>query len=583
MAFDVQTLRSLRISLRAHLGHSTGSTTSEGEFDAFLAKTVDEVRATEFEHTIAGSARTIRSGRLDKKICTLVVTVSGVGHPDLILDGEEMTQVIRARVIDTQGDEVPLLPIVDLGLADALLTAGKRGASVRVAGIVLSVPKISSKHPRDARVNARVGVLAITSVENTYSHLDAMAASETEREQAADMISRARGGCVSFLREAITKQLNLVHIPRQQELLECVALQSLGCGDIGQTPGTIHILVEGPPGSGKKILSSGAELLHPRFEQVMPGRTSIAGLMGPSIRAPGGWTFEPGTLARATGGVTIIQDAHVWSAGELREHAPTLQHVIEDGQVRAAGMSRGGTSTARTSLLIDVNRTTDLLGNGRVAPILNEMPLLSRIDFLLRISSTATESWDVGAQLLSRHSLPTPELRGLRLAPAVVATLRDRHPVIDLGPVSALLKAGYETLYEDFEPFLQKHEQLASALSRRMAVSISKICAAATRGSDKSVAEEEHAQVALRAAREKLTFIRDHVVQLSKCPEGPPDVGQWLVEQTGTHTPESLAKHYREETGHTVSERTVRRRLVELDCKRAGKGQYQLPGTEEES
>jgi len=579
MASDEALLRLLRKSLMVYLAESTGMACSDERIEPQLAELLSPL-SKDPAPPIAGTGRTIRACKDSGRGCTLMATVAGIGNPEIVVVDGESTEVVSARLTDPEGADVPTLPVTDPDVAASLLAAGRGGQPVRIAGVVLSLPKPVVRHRGAASGgDARIGKLVVTSVERHYSHLDAMAATEAERAEAADRIDRAKGDCVDLLRDALFEQLRLVPAPGLSELLNWVILQAFGCADIGQTPGTIHVLLVGPPGQGKKIPSLAAEALHPTAAHVMPGRASLAGLMGPAVRSADGWTFEPGILARGTGGVTIMQDTQAWSQGELRELAPILQHAIEDGQVRAGGIAGGRTMTARTALLLDANRTVDVLGAGRIAPILRQLPLLSRIDLLLGIDADASASWATGAAMLA----PPPAFRirtsRPRVIPAVVATLRDRHPTIDLSEVWSPMKAGYEALFGEFEPFLVRHEEVAAALSRRMAISMQKICAAAARAADAPIARAEHADVALRAARLKLMFVRDLVVHLSKCPEGAPDIGQWIRGQAGALGPEELAERYRVETGHMVSARTVRRRLLELGCSRAGKGLYLLPAS----
>ena len=526
----------------------------------------------------AEMARDISAGRRQGQRCRVMGTVSKVSSPHRFFDTRSVPKIrreyIEVSLVDIRGDQVPTLQIVDCDHAETLLEASRSGTPILVEGVNIELPELSPRAQEWGLHGIRQsGYLLIDQVSTSYTHLDAIAATEDERAEAKAWLKRAHRTVRTSLTSILLQNLGIITGSYLDDLLEQVVVQATGTGTIGSTPGTIHMLVIGPPGHGKKLLGETAAIINPTFVEVMPGRTSVPGLTG--MARQGG---SPGALTRASGGVTNIQDAHAYSENEMKSLAPVLQHVMEDGEVRIGGMTGGQTRTAQTGLLIDANRSTALQGSGPCPPILDQLPLKTRFDFISEIEMDIAASWEIGSKILATGTAGVAvSASWKRRLQVLVATLRDRNPIIDLDSVEDQLTGGYKQLADDFSEFLHNHPLVASSLARRMAVSIKKVTSASARSQDRSTADASDAQFALDAARQKLTFIRNHVVRLSTCPKAEgPEPTSWLRQKSGEFKPSELVEEYEAETGHTVSERTFRRHLQKLGAKQAGKGLYRL-------
>jgi len=506
-----------------------------------------------------------------------VVTIPGVDRP---------AEAVSVALADLAGRTIEALDVVGmekLALVDAAFHGGR---PAQFLGTSLLVPTVTA---RRVDLSRRQFVFAIADVRPADDPMDLLGATPEEVLAAATNVqTQFPGGVAKAMYDGFVAAVGIVgeHGTALADALEAVQLQACSCGYVMHSPGRLHILLVGPPGHGKKLASVFAETLNPTFEIVSPSRCTPAGLVGPAVRVAGGWSSEPGVLARAADGVVCMQDAHDWPLRQVRDIAPLLYQWMEDGNVAGAGVAGGHGYATSAALLIDANRAEHAFrGRVKEIPILGLVPLLSRVDVIIEVPVDLDHAFGVGGQMLgglaqsNERSLSPAFVRKMRLA---VATLRKRHPVIDLDPVRVALAARYAALRADNAELFATSPMLVASMARRLVVQMGRLVAASARANDRSVATEHDVTVAMRMVQRKLEFLRLASVRLSDCP--PADKmrrEEWLVGEFGGQQvqTEDLIIAWEEQTGERVDERTMRRSLRDVDAARKGRGLYEVPAS----
>jgi hypothetical protein len=254
--------------------------------------------------------------------------------------------------------------------------------------------------------------------------------------------------------------------------------------------------------------------------------------------------------------------------------APILQEVMEDGVVRDA-VAGGVERPASAALLLDMNRNAHVGAAGESA-LLAVRPVLSRADLLAEIPPDAEQAWSVARSMIDRiGSRPMsleadPRVRALRV---LVATLRDRHPQIDLDPARDHLGAVFDAIRAANADVIA-NEPEAGDLPARLVISLARYTTAAARGAGRSAADASDVDAALPFVQLKLKFLKMHrpVVVKRTTP------GDFAAQRAGEPVrAEDLAAEYAEETGEACSERTMRRHLRKAGASRVGPNLYLLP------
>jgi hypothetical protein len=507
---------------------------------------------------------------------------------DVVPVQEEATCV---RIRDLAGSEVWSLEVLGPELLDKLQDARRIGLPVEFLCMPIAVPALLDVKRPDAKLGIeRLDiVLHILDVRPSSSTLNMIAATHDERQDAEErrMALAADGRApLDELTDALVDHLGIAatdEFPLLRDLVEFAVLQSLSIGRITHASGRLHLLLVGPPGQGKKLVGVAARALNPFCSELSAAKVSPAGLIGASHYASGGWASKPGLLPNAAHGVALLQDAHGWSEATVRQIGPILQEVIEDGVVRSA-VAGGVERAAPVGLIIDVNRTAHLdagVARRPEAAILRLRPLLSRVDVIAEIPEDPDRAWRVGQRMYERlvvhqeGAAEPPWVRPLRL---LVATLRDRHPTIDLGPVRAAMEAVHERLHADNRDVLALLAE-AGDIPTRLAISFGRLVAASARAHDRSVASEADVEVALKFLNLKLRYLKMHTAKpVSERPDVQESRQEWVRQKGGMSVSASdLATRYHHETGVEVSSRTIRRDFMALGAKRVGKDRWLLP------
>ena len=499
-------------------------------------------------------------------------------------DGQtEDVEAIHIKIEDRQGEHLNTLAIVGRHLVDLVSDVSRAGQSAEFLGVAvpmvvhLNGPQLFYFHVVDVRVSK--------------CHLDLLGATDDERARAEQDLAELRLRdlpIIDSILDDLVQGLDVVALeefPFLGQLLTFTILQALSCGSIGDSPARLHLMLVGPPGQGKKLIGLAARAMNPVCAELSGAKISLAGLIGASHLAAGGWKSTPGALARAANGVAVLQDAHAWRLSEVTKVAPVLQELIEDGVVRDT-VAGGRTRQAPTSLVIDLNRTAQvgLAGMAKEAAIIRIRPLLSRVDLLAEIPADVGRSWGVGekmyAKLGKRRALQPDWMRALQVA---IATLRDRHPIIDLDDVTELMRQTHETIREKNRLQIE-HMPEAGDIPVRLAITFARLVAAYARGSDRSRATADDVAKAAEFLRVKLDFLKmcgpDPVADPAAAP-AKQSRADWVAHNAQTPvSPKNLKEQYEVETGNSVSEKTIKRDLENLGAKKVARGTFVVPPPE---
>ena len=510
------------------------------------------------------------------------LTAESPRHQTLMVEDEGWASVPTRSVslLTTSGAHVACLPVVGPQVWDLPLAA-----PVTVLGRMARVP-VDRRFSPEAKFDRFEAQLCIETVEECRSHLDLIGATPKERERTEAVVRKlaeCEGGLYDNFARQVREALGILETGHALRLAQyAVILQAFGGDDrVGQSPGRTSVLLVGPPGQGKKTLTTIARCLNSAFVEMSPERATAAGLCGPSHRARTGWASTPGAIAHAANGVLALQDAHSWTPSKLNSLAPILQTVMEDGAVRNQGVSGGSDYSANVGLLLDANRHEQVIRGTRTkTPILCHGPLLSRFDSIIELPLDVDGAWARGGKLvtaLAGQQETHPQLA--RTCQLVVAYLKDKHPAIDTGGVGEALEHIHQELFDAYRHRLEVDPNLAAAMPNRLAVQLVRWTRAYARANDRSVATVEDTEAANTLADAKLKFVCQAVetnVRMSECPNH--QIDHVILQRAGeTVTPAEIVDAVRQDLGREINERTARRHLKQLG-EAVKHGHYAIPG-----
>jgi len=460
-----------------------------------------------------------------RKAVRIVGTIAELTAPQVLrvdVDGKPMeVEAVCVRIADASGQSMWSLDVLGKDLVDRLHRCWCAGAATEFLAVPIALPiAVGGKKPSFALDESRMNFfLHLRDLRTCASAFDLLAANTTERARAEEILRslRRRGVTpIAFLYETVVRLIGavgLVSFPLLVTLLRFAAFQALSCGHIDHASGRLHAIVPGPPGVGKGLLQLAAKLLNLLYVQVSPTKVSAAGLVGASHNTAAGWVSSAGAMARASGGVLLLQDAHGWGPAIVRQLAPVLQEVMEDGLVRDS-VAGGVVREAGSSLLIDLNRFQHLGSDphtgGAEAALLGVRPVLSRADLLCDIPPDAERAWAVGRAMCDavgtgRERLEgSVEVRELRL---LVALLRDRHPHVDITGVREDLGNAFDRVYEANRTFIRATPE-SGDVPVRLAITFARFISAIARSHDRSHAEPADVDEAAEYVNLKLNFLK---------------------------------------------------------------------------
>jgi hypothetical protein len=528
----------------------------------------------------------------------IAVSVADVHEPSMVLvpnaDGSRShVEASAVRVVDRSGDSIWSLDLLGPASAAKLQQMKRTGGTIEILCVPVALPgKIDAKKKiTNVAAERRTFFVHILDLRTSTSALDLLGATAAERGEAREQLARLQRDQVipgAFILDQLVEGLNVVGLsefPLLEDILQLQVLQALSTGHVDHAPGRLHCMVVGPPGQGKKLVGLAAKALNPVTSEMSPTKASPAGLIGASHHSVDGWKSTPGCIPRAAGGVALLQDAHGWDETTVRKLAPILQEVLEDGVVRDS-VAGGTKRLADTSIVMDLNRAAQVGLAGGEAPIQRVRPVLSRFDVIFEIPEDAPRAWGVAGQLCSSvqvRAAGIEEAAWIRRMRLLVATLRDRHIVIDLDPVRDLMAEVHEEIWSKNEPLFASRPD-AGDVPVRLVISMTRLIAASARARDSSVASPEDVQLAEKFVNYKLEYLQLH----STRPEvEPPDAStenanrKWVeAHAIGTVKSQDLISQYETEMGATISEKTIRRHLKALGRRKVGKGVYAMPSVD---
>jgi hypothetical protein len=500
-------------------------------------------------------------------------------------DGElEEVERITISFQDSHGTTLPTLPILGRALIDKIETSYAATGNVEVLGVTIQISLPSAL--------SSVLMFLVWDLRETASQCDLIHATEMERAEAKAKLTEAAENGYSVLDYIKTELVEYLKISGLQKfllldkLIDFVILQALSFGRLEHTSARLHLIVVGPPGVGKKILGLVARVLNPIIEELSGAKVSLAGLVGTPARSGSRVSANPGALVRASNGVAWMQDAHGLRR-EFEKIALVLQEVIEDGRLRDSVVG-GKPVNIATSLLIDLNRVSQVgsMGKQAEAPILLCRPVISRVDLVAEIPGDTQRSMEIAESMLgdarSHETGPLDEQPRARALRVLVATLRDRHPSIELDGVASTMAQAFRSLWDERKAQFADAEDAAD-IPVRLAVTFKRLVSAYARASDRSRANETDVDNALEFLKMKLDFLA-----ASSQTRVPRDTAQssrrkWVRAHATTPTrPEDLAIAYTNETGVSVSPKTIHRDLAELQATRTSAGQFVVAPTDAE-
>lgn len=518
----------------------------------------------------------------------VLVSVAGAGGEDFEVEA------MSARFIDREGTSMWSLDITGEALIERVQSQFQRGGQAELLCVPVALPKsIDRKHPGLSMGSSRRGFyLHLADLRASTSTLDLLAASGSERtttEKLLEELQEKKMSPFTFLEDRVIKKLNIVGLdefPLLRGLIRFTVLQSLSTGRIDHAPARLHGMVVGPPGQGKKLVGLAARALNPVCEEVSPTKVSAAGLVGASRNTDGGWVSQPGAIPRANGGVVVLQDAHGWQQSLVNKIAPILQEVMEDGVARDA-VAGGIVREAQSSLLFDLNRTSQVRAGGLVLPgrmeaaILQVRPVLSRMDLLCEIPPDVERAWDVARRLyrsMGTGHVTLDDQPWVREARLLVAALRDRHPEVNIDRVRELMATTHDDIRKSNADLFDSRPELGD-VPARMAISFVRFVSASARSRDRSIAEPIDVVVAATFITMKLRFLA--MTGVSWVPASGEEAvtpAEWVGRYRGEEVGSSEARAaYQQATGRSADERTFRRALIALGGVRTSKGRYLLP------
>ena len=383
------------------------------------------------------------------------------------------------------------------------------------------------------------------------------------------------------MKKAVIEELGIVGNNVDElfnDSIDAMICQAFSGGTVNNGNGKIHTCIVGPPASGKKLLWEIARLLNVVSEEAQASRTTPAGLTATMIRKNGIWSYIPGKIPRAGGGVFGIQDFD--KRGEKRELFSILGDVMEDGRCVLSGAARA-TLRANAAIHFDLNRQTDLfLARDKLANVVEDtqMPaqIISRLDFIIEFERDLALQNEKAISMLRVSSMPKKETNYIskychkhdlevgRVLKLIVAYVMEEFPEIDRSSVLEYTEEKFRQIDLINEGNLKKMKEMSMFMTR-MANSVIKYIEAITRIQLLDEANQASVDLAFKLLSRKLDFLRNispeyFVPGYRKT--GKDAFGRWLSDQVGTErfSIKKIQKSYTQEKSPCgeISDRTFR-------------------------
>ena len=509
-------------------------------------------------------------------------TIIYISEPFMIYldDPPCQTLVARCRLRDAEGEVVETVMLTNEALIKDIRKAMCRHGEMEFLGQTMAIPSAGGSY------DLRFMIFEMRPVTTALQTINATPEEVKRARTRLRTLKRKGETPVAYIRERLIDGLEIASIddhPALSMALDFTILQSLSCGHVGNASGKLNGLIVGVPGSGKKLLNRAARTTSVNFREGHPTKLTKAGLSGSTRPTKKGFVSEPGLLPLAHMGTVSIQDAHSIPNSSRAGVYAALSMVMEDGVVMDS-TAANRTFEAETAVLLDLNRLSDLGRAGKDTHVDIGIPLnvLSRFDGIFVFKADAERQAEVALSLHEklgrsdggRNSLDDEEWA--RECRVLVAYLRDNVEP-DTAPVVEEARRRHADLIGDNVGCLALAD-----FQTRMANSVWKIIHAICRGWNRKTADEEVVREAYRLLAPKIEFLKsfDPTIRVpSSWDRGPLGRKAWVwANYAGDDVnPKEAAERYEEETGESVSARTIMRILENLGATKPKRGVYRLP------
>jgi len=532
--------------------------------------------------------RDLRRPGMANQTVRLQVTVKSFTDPAPITVhlGESLYESIiaEAEISDSLGSTIPTLPIASSDLVASLDDCRYAGKSFEMLGAVADV-MVSYDGTREFRViplDIRPLNTSLARIRATQDEIDSTTA-------LIDKLSHQGRTPYVYVRQNVREYLGIIEPDNDyafSRAIDSTIITAFSCGRVATTPGSLHHLVLGPSGIGKKLLAKISRILSPTYTEIGVTKVTEAGLCGSAHHEHGEWHHRPGLLPRAHGGAFIAEDVHELSPGVKRSLVGMLLKVMEDGRL----LDSTAASTEyeiHASVHFDQNLTLDVRdGKGSPRYTLQTVQLpkhfLTRVDLITALPRDVERQSKVAIGIAKADDAPrnggSVDERQMKL---VVALMRDQYPEPSLGSVLPLMEKSIGELCSLNTD--KKHLDHFHDFLPRLAISLRKTVKAICRSRALPAAGEDEVREATRLLRAKVEFLAqlEPGVVMPSSWQAKQTRQAWVQEAFGgqeVKAAEVCSTWATTTLGPPVDEKTIRRDLKQIGGQEVNKGVWQLPG-----
>jgi hypothetical protein len=513
-----------RVALWLGISEDDSGTTAgqRHEFVEIIAKEVGALSEYDWSKAEYGNLATlVRRKNIGKplKFRGSIRTMSSVTP---CYDLEREIDNIDVELVDCEGDDIGTCPIASSDLLNKVQNSFAAYHTFDFFGTILPA-KPASRKARNPDF-----VFFLVDLEPSENPLQMVFASAKEISDAKSMVAELSlepGGIPGYIQRKLVEIIGIKGLddaPLLERSLSFVILQALSDGYDAKRSLShkLHSLIIGSPAVGKKLLVEAVHILNPAFTEAHPGKISVPGIAGTSIRRKGIWTSDPGLIPLAHRGTFAIQDFH--HIKRKIEVMGVLSMVMEDGRVMDS-TAANKLHHALTSIHIDMNKTShvklsksddDDTAQSRLADLGITMNVLTRFDFIVNIPRDTQRQMDIALEMHtgSQQSVKYPgkwrhssEARQLQV---LVAYLRTAFSVIVIPTELAenYIRIRQEELLRVNQGQLREYTLLGD-YQTRLSNSVDKLVFAITRANARNVATQADVDEAFRFVHTKMTFL----------------------------------------------------------------------------
>jgi len=520
-------------------------------------------------------------------VVRIQVTVERYAEPLVIAvvvgDRREERVLTQVTLVDRHRSAIKSLPVTAADLVARLDELRVVGRTFEALGVVVDVPMDPLGQVRAFRL-LLLGVRPITTC------LQALQASKREVEEVEQLLASvlaARRTPFDYVREDVCRHLGIIEVANDDAFsraIDTAVVTAFSSGKVRGTPGTVHHLVIGPSGVGKKLLAQIARTLQPVHSEIGVTKVTEAGLCGAAMRKNGIWTHTPGLLPRAHGGAFVAEDVHELAPSVRRSLVGMLLKLMEDGRLLDS-TAAAAEYEVHASVHFDQNVKGDVW-DGDAEPRYTFQALLlpkhfvGRADIITALPRDDQRQQDLACEIAGAPDGQAEDRSWVRSLQLLVALSRDRFAEPRVGGVARQMRAAVEELCRANSVEVTTRIRHFHDFMTRLAISLRKIARAVCRSRAldiATVAEVDEAKRLLRAKVEFLARLEPDVVAPSSWATKAARQRGIRQEFGGQEVTVNEVVVRCGEQGAAVDARTVRRDLQGLGGKVVTKGRWTLP------